>query len=154
MFYIVRKNLISLLNKESILNNFVLIKFHFLLIHNRFNVKNWLIFSQSLFRTIAGTLSCLGCPLAIPVNPAVARASCKVCRYVNRFGREAVEDAVTAVEDESRAVTVIDDAPRTAKMIIEEADLNKDGVLDVTEAAEYLVYDGKLHIQVKQLFHW
>jgi hypothetical protein len=61
----------------------------------------------------------------------------------------AVEDAVTAVEDESKAVTIIDDAPRTAKTILEEADLNKDGVLDLTEASEYLVFDGKLHIEVK-----
>jgi len=61
----------------------------------------------------------------------------------------AVEDAVTADEDVSQAVTIIDDAPRTSKTILEEADLNKDGVLDLTEASEYLIFDGKLHIEVK-----
>ncbi len=43
---------------------------------------------------------------------------------------------------------VIKDVNRTGKTILQEADLNGDGVLDVLEATEFLVVDGKLHIEV------
>jgi len=35
---------------------------------------------------------------------------------------------------------------------MDEADLNGDGVLDAIEAAEFLVVDGKLHIQARKIF--
>jgi hypothetical protein len=35
---------------------------------------------------------------------------------------------------------------------MDEADINGDGVLDAIEAAEFLVVDGKLHIQARSQF--
>ena len=100
---------------------------------------------QSTFHTLTGTLTCIGCPLAAAstaftggVSAPVAGAVCTSCSVISRTRREAVESAPQVAQD----------VPRTARMILQEADLNEDGVLDLTEAAEYLIFDGKLHFEV------
>ncbi|XP_002158731.2 uncharacterized protein LOC100205944 [Hydra vulgaris] len=78
--------------------------------------------TKTLFQTMFGVFSCVGC----------AKGKITSCIKCVRAGKK------------RRDVSYLRE--RTAQSIMEEADENQDGFMDVLEAAEFLAADNKLHI--------
>ena len=106
----------------------------------------WILF-QSIIHTVGGVLSCVGCPVGAFATVGTAGAAA---------GAAAAACASCKLIEGRRRRDAVDEHPRTGRSIIQDADLNGDGVMDVLEATEFLVGDGKLHIEVmtKVLLHY